>query len=132
MDFKKHLSNWNKKSKKQKAFIVCGSLFLLLTLIGVVFPILPQVPFAIISAYFFSKGSSSVHRWIRNNKYMGEPVRDWEDHRVVRTKLKITSVVFMLAGAALAHWRLDPPWPYIIDGSFILATIFLLTRKSHQ
>jgi len=57
-------------------------------------------------------------------------VKDWEDDRVVKPKLKIISTLAMIGGAAVAHWKLDPPWPWILSGVFALAIVFVLTRKS--
>lgn len=130
MDFHHLKRRWLEKTKKEKFYLFAGSVFLLLTLIGIIFPIMPQVPFAIISAYFFSQGSPTVHRKIRENRILGGPVKDWEDHRIVRSKLKLTSTLMMIAGAVIAHWQLSLIWALVIDTAFLVSTIFILTRKS--
>lgn len=107
-----------------------GALALVLALVGVALPIVPQVPFAVLAAYLFSKGNPRLHRWIRANSHMGPPVKDWEDHRVVRPKLKAFSTIAMLIGAALGHWKLDLPWAVALDVAFALSIAFVLTRKS--
>jgi uncharacterized membrane protein YbaN (DUF454 family) len=96
----------------------------------VVIPVIPQVPFAIVSAYFFSKGSIRIHTWMRYNKYFGKPVREWENHRIIRPKMKIISVVSLVVGAVFAHMKLDPAWAYSIDVAFGLSVIFILTRRT--
>lgn len=72
---------WKMKGPKSRMFMALGLMFLLATIVGVFLPIIPQVPFAIISVYFFSRGSTAIHYWIRYNKYFGRPVRNWEDCR---------------------------------------------------
>lgn len=110
--------------------MVLGGFFLIAAIVGVFVPILPQVPFAIIAAFFFSKGSEQIHQWIRKSKFFGKPVIDWEDHRVIRTKLKVFSTLAMLGGAAFGHYKLGVPKAYILDGVFLLSIFFVLTRRS--
>ena len=121
---------WKFKGPKARFFMFLGALFLLFALIGVALPIIPQVPFAIISAYFFSKGSVRIHMWMRTNKYFGKPVSDWEDFKVVRPKMKIIATVSMIIGAIIGHMKLNSPYPYVLDVLFIASIIFVLTRKS--
>lgn len=121
---------WKLKGAKERLFMFLGALFLLFALIGVAIPIVPQVPFAIVSAYFFSKGSVRIHIWMRRNKYFGKPIRDWEDHKVIRPKMKIIAVVSMVVGAVIGHWKLEYPSSLILDVLFGVSIIFVLTRKS--
>ena len=96
-------------------------------------PIVPQVPFAIIAAYCFSRGSPKMHKWILNHKQLGPPVKDWEEHKVVRPKLKAFSTVAMVVGASLAWYKFHEktPWmAYTMVGIFLVCIVFVLTRKS--
>ena len=107
-----------------------GAFFLIATVIGLATPIIPQIPFAIISAFFFSKGSPTIHLLIRGNPILGEAVCDWEDHGVVGRKMKIISIVSLILGACSGHWFLNPLWALTMDGIFAGTIIFLLTRRS--
>lgn len=109
--------------------MIAGGVFLAAAIVGMLLPLVPQVPFAILSAYLFSKGSPRLHAWIRNSKYLGPPVTDWEDHRVVRRNLKLVSTLAMLGGAAIGHWQLTSPWHWVLDGVLICAIVFVLTRR---
>ena len=132
MSFSAHdfYDEWKEKNAKEKAYMVAGAFFLLLALVGVALPIVPQIPFAVISAALFSKGSEKFHQWVRENKFFGEPVRDWEDHRAVKPKVKAISTVMMLAGAGIGHYKFDLPWALALDGVFLICIIFVLTRKN--
>lgn len=49
-----------------KFFWMIGAVFfLILGVIGILFPIIPQVPFLIIALFCLSKGAPRIHRWIR-------------------------------------------------------------------
>ena len=126
----KFKDEWKKKSGKEKAFMIAGLVSLVLAIIGIFLPIVPQVPFAILAAYCFSKGSKKLHKWVRNNKFLGPPVKDWEDDRVVKPKLKIVSCVMMVVGAGLGHWRLPIEWALALDAVFLICIIFVATRNS--
>jgi len=121
---------WRIGSKKSKTFMAFGLFFFILALIGVAIPIVPQVPFAIVSAYFFSKGSRRIHFWMRHNKYFGRPIRDWEDHRIIRPKLKIIGAISLALGAILVHNMLKSPMDLILEVFLGISIIFILTRKS--
>jgi uncharacterized membrane protein YbaN (DUF454 family) len=121
---------WKIKGTKKRSAMLLGALFLLFAFVGVFIPIVPQVPFAIISAYFFSIGSPRIHLWMRHNRYFGKPIRDWEDFRIIRPKIKIIATISMTVAAYLGHLKLDQNWAYALDVIFIAAIAFVLTRKS--
>jgi uncharacterized protein len=119
------------KDPKRVLLFAGGCVALGLAVVGVFLPIVPQVPFAILAAYLFSKSSRKLHKWTRDNKYLGPPVKDWEDHRVVRPKLKIFSCLAMAAGAVMGHFTLDKLGFAIgLDVIFAVAIAFVLTRRS--
>jgi uncharacterized protein len=132
MWFKKLIKEWKKNGPKEKVLMAGGAVSLLLALVGVFLPIVPQVPFAILSAFLFSKGSPRLHQWVRRHKYFGGPVKDWEDHRVVRPKLKAFSTLAMIGAAVFAHFKLLIHWAIALDIVFGAAIIFVLTRKSKR
>lgn len=132
LQLKSFLVEWKLKGAKSRAFMGLGALFLLLALIGVFLPIVPQVPFAIIAAFFFSKGSPRIHLWMRHNKYFGKPIRDWEDFRVIRPKMKIIATLSLIAGAIIGHSKLPPEAAFTLDVVFAASIGFVLTRKSKR
>lgn len=127
---KKILKEWKNKDPKEQVCFGLGLLFLALAVIGIFIPILPQVPFAIAAAFFFSKGSRRLHKWIRKNKFLGQPVRDWEDHQVLRPKLKVISTLAMVGGAVMGHMKMLPIPAMILDAIFLACITFVLTRDS--
>jgi uncharacterized membrane protein YbaN (DUF454 family) len=129
---KNFVREWKVKSPKNKAYMALGGIFLLAALASVFIPILPQVPFAIIAAFFFAKGSARLHLWIRHNRFFGQPVRDWEDHQIIRPKLKVFSTLAMLAGAGFAYYKLETKWSIAVGVIFLGSIIFVLTRRSSR
>jgi uncharacterized membrane protein YbaN (DUF454 family) len=118
---------------KKKGWIVAGWIALAAAFVGVFLPVIPQVPFAILAAFFFSKGSPRLHHWLLNHKQFGPTLRDWEMDHVVRLRTKVVSTGMMLAGAGIAYYRFHeekPEWAYGILGLFALAILYVLTRRS--
>lgn len=120
------------KPPKEKLMFLAGVVCLGLAIVGVFLPVVPQVPFAIASAFFFSKASPRLHKWIRKNKHLGPPVVDWEDNRVVRPKLKAFSTVAMIAGAVIAYFTVKLEFAIALSVVFVGCIIFVLTRNSRK
>lgn len=121
---------WKISRHNQRFFMACGVIFLFLTLAGIALPVVPQIPFAIASAFFFSKGSKKIHLAIRHNKIVGKAVCDWEDHKVIRLQTKFFSVLAMVGGMVMGHLSLPGNWVYLPDLIFLFCIVFVLTRKS--
>jgi uncharacterized protein len=68
---------------------------LLLGTIGIVLPLLPTVPFVILAAFCFSKGSRKLEKWMLDHPRLGPIVHDWREHHAVPLGAKILATVMM-------------------------------------
>ena len=80
---------------------------LVLGAIGIVLPLLPTVPFVILAAFCFSKGSRKLEKWMLEHPRLGPIVRDWREHHAVPRAAKILATV-MMAGSCTMAWFLVP------------------------
>ena len=71
---------------KKYIFILIGIFFMILGVIGLIIPVIPQVPFFVLGVVFLSAGSKRLHRLIRKttlyDKYLKkimEKVTDEKD-----------------------------------------------------
>ncbi len=78
------------------AFILGGWISLVLGLIGAFLPVLPTTPFVILAAFFFSKGSPRLHRWLITRPYLGKMILEWQRHRVIRMRAKVMSTAIII------------------------------------
>ena len=85
------------KKGPQFLLYILAWLSLLLGLIGVFLPLLPTTPFAILSAYLFSKSSPKAHQWVLSLPAVGPLVKEWEEHRVIPLRAKILSTLMIVA-----------------------------------
>ena len=63
---------------KKTCWLVVSIIFFVLGVIGLVFPIIPQIPFLLIAFFCLSKGSPKVHAWIRKRKFYQKYILKFE------------------------------------------------------
>jgi uncharacterized membrane protein YbaN (DUF454 family) len=80
---------------KKALFVILGSLFLLLGLIGIVLPVLPTTPFLLLAAACYLRGSDKMYKWMMNNRYFGEVIRNYMEQRGIKPRQKAFAL-FML------------------------------------
>jgi uncharacterized membrane protein YbaN (DUF454 family) len=84
---------------KKIIYLILGHLCLMLGIIGAFLPILPTTPFLLLAAFLYSKSSTRLHNWILSHKYLGPPLKDWQERGVIGVKAKIlasTMIVLVL------------------------------------
>ena len=116
---------------KRPILYTLGVISVILGIIGAILPVMPTTPFAILAAYFFSKSSPRMHKWILNLKYIGPQIQEWERHKVIRPKAKLMCMVtiFAMFGMTLAFVRtyIWAKIAMVLVG--IGVSVFVLTRK---
>jgi hypothetical protein len=114
-------------------FLALGWISLAVGLVGAFLPVLPTTPFVILAAYFFSKGSPRMQRWIEEHPRFGPYVRDWRRHRVIPMRAKVVAHLMLAASLAFSLYRIpERLWPVkiFVSVSVLGASVFILTRKS--
>jgi uncharacterized membrane protein YbaN (DUF454 family) len=81
-----------------------GTVSLLLGLIGIVLPGLPTTPFVLLAAACFARASPRLHQWMRDNRWVGPSLRDWERHRSLSLRIKAVALGSMAVMVSLSVW----------------------------
>jgi uncharacterized membrane protein YbaN (DUF454 family) len=84
------------KPLAQYLYIAVGWLVLGLGFIGIFLPLLPTTPFVLLAAFCFSRGSTTLHRWLLEQKTFGPLIRDWNQHGIIRLRVKWTSAILIV------------------------------------
>jgi len=113
-------------------YIILGITSLVLGIIGAFLPILPTTPFALLAAYFFSKGSPKLHKWLLSTKLFGPLIKDWEQYGVVgmRAKVLATTMITLLFSYTLIFVKVALWIKACVSLSGVGVIIFLWTRPS--
>lgn len=115
-----------------RVFWLClGWLSLAIGVIGIGLPIMPTVPFLLVSAWAFSRSSPELRAKIVNHPKYGPPIRAWQERGVIALPAKIWAVSAMSAGVCLSWWLGLDQWIVLVQAA-ICATvaIFVVTRPS--
>ncbi|MEN3973930.1 YbaN family protein [Emcibacter sp. SYSU 3D8] len=112
--------------------LAVGWLFLAIGAIGAFLPILPTVPFLLITAWAWSKSSRRLHRWLYRNKTCGPYLVAWNKHGVIPPRAKVLAIGTMTVGwlfltiyVATSFWV-----PLIVGAIEVAVSTFILTRPS--
>jgi uncharacterized membrane protein YbaN (DUF454 family) len=69
-------------------WIVFGGVSLLLGVVGIVLPLLPTVPFLLLSAFCFARSSKRLHDWLVTHPKLGPPIEDWNRRGAISRRAK--------------------------------------------
>jgi uncharacterized protein len=111
-------------------YLGLGWLCVGLGVIGIIMPILPTTPFLLVAVWAFSRSSPELAEKLRNHKYAGPYIRDWQDHGVIPPKAKVLAIVMMSAmGVYVAGFSVVPGWVALLVCAALMAIgIYILTR----
>jgi uncharacterized membrane protein YbaN (DUF454 family) len=79
-------------------------------IVGVLIPVLPTVPFLILSAWAASKGWPTFEQWLLTHRFYGPHIRMWRERRVVPRAAKIWATLTMFGSAVLLQLLDLPRW----------------------
>ena len=88
------------KTVKKALLVTVGFISLILGIIGIALPILPTVPFLLLTSYCFVKGSDRFDRWFKGTKIYKNHLEEYVESRSMTLKQKC--VILLMANTMLA------------------------------
>ena len=76
-------------------FVVLGSLFVGLGVLGILLPGLPTTPFLLLAAACYVRGSKRLHNWLLGHRLCGRFIRDFQQNRALPLRTKILALLLM-------------------------------------
>jgi uncharacterized membrane protein YbaN (DUF454 family) len=95
------------------AYVALGCVFVGLGALGAVLPVMPTTPFLLVASFFFVRSSPRLNRRLARSPLFGPFLRDWQQHRGVRPRVKVLAVAVLavVVGASVARGNLA--WPLV-------------------
>jgi uncharacterized membrane protein YbaN (DUF454 family) len=72
-----------------------------MAVVGAITPGIPTAPFVILGGYFFVRSSPEAHEWLRQSRWFGPILRDWEVHRGLRRSVRNAALALIGGGMVL-------------------------------
>jgi len=91
--------------------IAAGSACVALGVIGIFLPLLPTTPLMLLAAACFARSSRRFHDWLLANRTFGPLILEWERHRSIPRRTKLTAIALMSAtlGVSIVFF-VEPRW----------------------
>jgi uncharacterized membrane protein YbaN (DUF454 family) len=77
-------------------------------LIGVVLPGVPTTPLLLLAAYLYARSSPRLHRRLLESRLLGPYLREYQERRALRPRVKAAAITLLWASIALAVYL--APW----------------------
>jgi uncharacterized membrane protein YbaN (DUF454 family) len=113
-------------------WLFLGWLFVALGIVGAALPLMPTVPFLLMAAFCFERGSPRLHAWLIHHPKFGPPLVEWQKHRVIRWQGKLLSVGGLSLSGTYTVFFSDRPLgiKVAVAVMVVAVSIFILTRRS--
>ncbi len=97
--------------------------------VGAALPLVPTVPFMLLAAFCFARGSPRLHDWLLAHRRFGPAIRDWQEHGAISRDAKRYALVAIMASFTLSFIFGASGRVVLIQAVVLGAvTVFILTR----
>jgi uncharacterized membrane protein YbaN (DUF454 family) len=109
--------------------LVAGAIAFVLGVVGIFLPLLPTTPLMLLAAACFARSSRRFHDWLLANRTFGPLISEWEKHRSIPRRTKLTAIALMsLTLAVSIVFFVEPRWLQALLAVLGIALAFWLYR----
>lgn len=83
-------------------YLAAAALFFALSIVGVMLPGVPTVPFVLLTSFFLLRSSPKLNALLLRSRTFGPMLRDWNEHHAVRPRVKLVSFAMVAATVGLS------------------------------
>ena len=108
---------------KRILYVIIGCISLGLGAVGSLFPVVPTVPFLLLAAFSFARGSKKLHNWFVGTKLYQDNLADFVAGKGMtkKTKVRIMTTVTALMSVGFIMMGLKG----IVTGCVVLGCVWL-------
>ena len=113
-------------------YLGIGWLFLILGAIGAFLPIMPTVPFLLVTAWAWSKSSETLHTWLYSHKIYDPYLIAWDKYGVIPRSAKAMALIAMTGGWLFVTIWIAESWvlPVVLGLIHLSVGAYIVTRPS--
>ncbi len=82
--------------------VIAGTVLVAAGVAGVFLPVLPTTPFLLAAAACYARASRRFYNALLNNRVFGPAILEWQKHRSIPYRTKLTAIVLMSATLAVS------------------------------
>lgn len=98
-------------------------------MIGIVLPLLPTVPFLLLAAFCYARGSDRLHAWLVGHPRFGQPIQDWQESGAISLQAKLLASLSIAGAFSISLVVGVNPTVLAIQAVVLsLVTLFIWTR----
>lgn len=114
--------------------ISAGTLCVALGVLGMFLPVLPTTPFLLLAAACYARSSERFYRWLLENRWFGEYIRDYREGRGLPLREKLLTLLALWLTIGLTALLADPVWwvRLILAGVAVGVTLHLVRLKTKR
>ena len=114
---------------KKYIYISFGFIFVGLAFLGIFLPGIPTTPLILLAAWFFSRSSEKLEKWLKNHKTFGPLILNWEIYKGINRKSKIIAICLIIPTFAFSIYSISIVQIKIFLGLFCISLCsYLITR----
>ena len=109
-------------------FLIAGLLAVALALLGIILPLLPATPWAIVAAFCFAKANPKWEKKLLDHPQFGPLIIAWRERQAIPRLAKWASVIMMAFSAVTCWIQLPLLWALAISALLLLIGLWIWTR----
>lgn len=86
------------------AYIIIGTISLLIGAIGLFLPVIPTTPLIILAAACYYRGSDRLHTWILSSRWFGDTIKNYQEGRGLTRDTKVRAISMMWVMMLVSAW----------------------------
>jgi len=86
------------------AYIIAGTIALVIGAIGVFLPVIPTTPLVLLAAACYYRGSDRLHARILSSRWFGETIKNYQEGRGLTRDTKLRAVSMMWVMILISAW----------------------------
>lgn len=113
-------------------YILFGSIFVFLGVVGIFLPLLPTTPFLLLAAALYVRSSERLYSWLLHQRLLGPYLRNFMERKAIPLHAKIIAISMMWATMLYCIFFLIPlVWVKILMAVIACGvTIYILSFKT--